>query len=79
MATKRQRKLLTGSYGNREETDKGLPRKAIRLQRKALPFIFTSLSFVVLPSDNSGDVWEWKKKRLWAGSLKVVQVGLSCT
>lgn len=79
MAAKRQRKLLTGSHGNSEETDKGLPRKAVRLQRKALSFILTSLSFVVLPSDNRGDVWEWEKKSLWAGSLKVVQVGLSCT
>ncbi len=43
-------KLLTGSHGNRGETDKGLPRKAtFRLQRKTLPFNLTRLLFAVSP------------------------------
>lgn len=50
LATKRQSKLLTGSHGNRGETDKGLPKKAtVRLQRKTLPFNLTQLSFAVPP------------------------------
>lgn len=51
LATKRQRKLLTGSHGNRGATDKALPRKAVRLRRKAPPFNLTLLSFVASPSD----------------------------
>lgn len=46
--------LLTGSHGNRGETDKGLPRKAtVRLQRKTLPFNLT-LSLSVSAHDNRG-------------------------
>lgn len=53
MATKGQSKLLTGSHGNRGDTDKGLPRKAMfRLQGKTLlseHLISHRLSFAVFP------------------------------
>lgn len=38
---KRQSKLLTGSHGNKEETDKGLPRKTGRITtQNTFPFEF---------------------------------------
>lgn len=55
LATKRQSKHLTGSHGNRGDTDKGMPRKAtFRLQRKTLPFNLTRLSFAVSPIITEG-------------------------
>lgn len=65
LATKRQRKLLTGSHGNRGATDNALPRKAVRLRRKAPPFNLPLLSFVASPSDS-----EW-----WCLGMGKMSVG----
>lgn len=70
LATKRQSKLLTGSHGNRGETDKGLPRKAaFRLQRKTLRFNLTRLSLAVSPRDNR-EVMQGNEQWLVGGIIK---------
>lgn len=77
LATKRQSKLLTGSHGNRGETDKGLPRKAaFRLQRKTLRFNLTRLSLAVSPVI-TGRWCRGMNNDLWEESLKVVFHGTS--
>ena len=77
LATKRQSKLLTGSHGNRGETDKGLPRKAaFRLQRKTLRFNLTRLSLAVSPVI-TGRWCRGMNNDLWEESLKVIFHGTS--